>query len=364
MARRPVGQMMKAVVDNSNDAALGIDKEGKILFFNQQALKLFEGLKGDPVGKKIWDVMEINDFVREFSRIVKESEPTLREQVIPLYGKKILLVKMFPVKGNDNRNFGAVAILRDMTDLHKMEAKVSEFVTRVSHELKTPLTSIKGFVETLLEGTFNNPDVIRRFLQVINEETNRLTRLVINLLDMSRTSQMGNAQEVIEPVNTGEFIRGMVKLFYPIAKEKGLELKMLVPDDLPAIHINPDKFRQVIINLVDNAIKFTGVKGPGGEVEVKAQADGKFLLLNVIDTGIGIEPEEQSKIFDKFYRVTTGPSSQLGGTGLGLTITREILKAYGGTISVESEPGNGADFKFSLPFTRQEAKIDESQKIK
>jgi two-component system, OmpR family, phosphate regulon sensor histidine kinase PhoR len=355
MARRPVGQMMTAVVENSNDAALGIDKEGKILFFNQQASDLFEGLKGDPVGKKIWDVMEINDFVREFSRMIKESEPVLREQVIPLYGKKILLVRMFPVKGSDNRNFGAVAILRDMTDMHKMEAKISEFVTRISHELKTPLTAIKGFVETLLEGTFSNPDVTRRFLQVINEETNRLTRLVINLLDMTRASQMGSAQEVVEPVNTGDFIKGMVKLFYPIAREKNLDLVLSVPDRLPAIYINPDKFRQVIINLVDNAIKFTGIKGPGGRVEVKAQADGNLLHVSVIDTGIGIEPEEHAKIFEKFYRVTTGPSSQLGGTGLGLSITKEILKSYEGTISVKSEPGNGAVFKFSLPLTRQEA---------
>jgi two-component system, OmpR family, phosphate regulon sensor histidine kinase PhoR len=344
--------MIKAVVENIHDAALGIDKEGKILFYNQQAVNLFEEFKSDPTGKKIWDIMEINDFVREFSKMIKDSEPVPREQVIPLYGKKILLVKMLPVKGSDNRTFGAVAVLRDLTEIRRMEATVSEFVTRVSHELKTPLTSIKGFVETLLEGTFNNPEVTRRFLQVINEETNRLTRLVISLLDMTRTSHVGSTQETIEPVNTGEFIRGMVNLFNPVAREKGLEMVVSIPDNLPAIHINPDKFRQILINLVDNALKFTGVKGPGGKVEVMAQAEGDRLQVNVIDTGIGIESEELDKIFEKFYRVTSGPSSQLGGTGLGLSITREIIKAYNGEICVSSEPEKGSNFRFTLPFTR------------
>lgn len=350
MAHRPTGKILRAIVENMSDAAIGIDKDGKILILNRQFRSIFDELSDEEiVGKKIWDVLEINDFTRSFISLVKESEPTPLEQMLPFPGNRVFLVKMLPVRGHDNRIVGALAILRDLTEMHRMELTVNEFVSMVSHELKTPLTSIKGFVETLLEGALNNPEVTRRFLQVINEETNRMTRLVINLLDLSNMLQQDRAEEVIQPVNTSQFIREGVKLFEPIAREKGIVLDTRIPDNLPAIEVNPDRLRQVLLNLIDNALKYTGIKGAGGTVTVKVEKEEDKIKVSVSDTGVGIPPDEKDKIFEKFYRVTSGPASQLGGTGLGLSITSEIIKTYGGEIFVESKVDEGSTFTFTIP---------------
>ncbi len=354
MAQRPVGKMLRLVFDNIEDGAIGIDKEGKILLLNPRMMALFKNLTSDVVGKKIWDVMEITDFTRTFISLVKDSNPQPLEQILPFPNNRVFSVKMIPVKGKDDRIMGAVAILKDLTDIHKMEVTVNEFVAMVSHELKTPLTSIKGFVETLLEGALNNPDITRRFLQVINEETNRMTRLVINLLDLTRLIQENGNQDVLRPINTSHFLKEGVKLFEPIAKEKGVNLSYDIEENMPTVYVNPDRLRQVILNLVDNALKYTGVKGKGGKVEVKAKQEGDFIVVQVSDTGVGIPPDEKDKIFQKFYRVSKGLAGQLGGTGLGLAITKEIIESYGGKIYVESVLDKGSTFTFTLPIKTEE----------
>lgn len=341
--------MIHAIIDHLSDAAIGIDKEGKVALFNEPAKSLFFAESGNPMGKKIWDAMEINDFTRAFVSLVKDSEPSPLEQILPFPNNRVFLVKMIPVRGSDDRVVGAVAILEDLTEIQRIELTMNEFVAMVSHELRIPLTSIKGFVETLLEGAYSNPEVTRKFLQVINEETNRMTRLVISLLDLTRIVRKDGEAEEFQPINTSLFISSAVKLFEPLAQEKKIALTWDVPENLPTIHVNTDKLRQVIINLVDNAIKYTGLKVFGGSVKVAACADGGAVRVDVVDSGIGIAPDEQEKIFEKFYRVTQGPAAQLGGTGLGLSITREIVNAHGGKITVASIPGEGSTFSFTIP---------------
>jgi len=349
MARRPVRKLLDAIIKNFREAAIGIDKDGKVIVLNPPAMAFFKDPEGEPVGKKIWDVIEINDFVRSFVSLVKDSDPMPLEQILPFPENKICIVKMIPVAGKDNRILGAVAILEDVTDIQRMEQTVNDFVAKVSHELKTPLTSIKGFVETLLEGALSNPEITRRFLQVINEETNRLTRLVINLLDLSRAVQENGVYHSKTPINTSLFIKEAVKLFEPIAREKNLTLCCKIQDNLPPINANPDRLRQVIINLVDNAIKYTGVQGSGGSVEITASLKDSFLEVSIADSGVGIPYDEQEKVFEKFYRVIEGPAAQLGGTGLGLAITKEIVETHGGEIKVESTPEKGSRFYFTIP---------------
>lgn len=344
--------MITTIVSNISDAAIGIDREGRIVICNESAERLFGNTFSEISEKPIWDVLEINDFTRSFISLIKDSDPAPREQVFPFPEDRIFLTKLIPIRAGDNRTVGAVAILEDLTELHKMELTVNEFVSMVSHELKTPLTSIKGFVETLLEGAYSNPDVTKRFLQVINEETNRLTRLVISLLDLTRLLRETGCDEGSAPVNTSTFIKEAIRLFEPVSQEKGLILSSSIPDNLPMICVNADKLRQVIINLVDNALKYTGVKGAGGKVGIKAGIDGENLRIDISDTGIGITSDEQQKIFEKFYRVKTGPSGELGGTGLGLSITQEIIQSYGGEISVSSVLGEGSTFTFTIPFKK------------
>ncbi|MFP4497269.1 MAG: sensor histidine kinase [Vulcanimicrobiota bacterium] len=349
MARRPKGRILQSIAANINDAAIGIDRDGKIVIFNEAAEKLFQKDSDDIIGKKIWDEMEINNFTRSFIAIVKESDPTPLEQLIPFPDNRVFNIKMIPVRGNDNRIVGAIAILKDLTEIQKMELTVNEFVEMVSHELKTPLTSIKGFVETLLEGALDNPEVTRRFLQVINEETNRLTRLVIGLSDLTRATRQNSEDHAMSPVNTSKFITGVVRLFEQLAHEKQVELNINIQEELPTIYVDEDKIRQVIINLIDNALKYTAIKGPGNFVEVNARATDNFVQVQVKDTGVGIPTDEKDRIFEKFYRVNKGKAAQLGGTGLGLSITREIIETHGGRITVESQENKGSVFSFNIP---------------
>lgn len=343
--------MMKSILENLSDAVIGIDKEGKVIILNKTAEQLF----GDKTaGKKLWDIMEINDFTRSFVSLVKDSEVAPLEQVIPFPDNKIFLVKMFPVYNSDERVMGAIAILEDFTAMHKMEKTINDFVAMVSHELKTPLTSIKGFVETLLEGGLSNPQVTRRFLQVINEETNRMARLVIGLLDLTRAMREDVDIQELNPVDTTKLIREALHLFEHLAEEKEIKLILSIPDNLPSIRANEDKMRQVLINLVDNAIKFTSIKKPGkGEVEVRAYASTGSVHIMVRDTGIGIAADESENIFKKFYRVKSGAAAELGGTGLGLSITREIVTGHGGKIELESIPDQGTTFTVVLPIADQ-----------
>jgi len=358
MARRPTGKLMKTIMQNISSPILGIDREGKIILCNEEAEKLFDIDQKKVIGKKIWDTLEITDFTRTFISLIKDSEPSPLEQVLPFPGNRIFLVKMQPVKNSDGRIIGAVALMEDMTAIHKMEKTINDFVATVSHELKTPLTSIKGFVETLLEGALTNPDVTRRFLQVINEETNRMTRLVINLLDL--THAIKNVDNIglerIDPINPTRFIKDAANLFAHRALEKGVNFNVSVPDNLPTIRVNGDKMRQVIINMVDNAIKYTSIKKDDEkkEVELIAQSDDEHIYIFVKDTGVGIPEDELEKVFQKFYRVKKGPATELGGTGLGLSITREILSNYGGTIEVESVKGESTTFKVTLPVGNKE----------
>lgn len=358
MARRPTGKLMKAVMQNLSVPILGIDREGKIILCNDKAEELFNIDQKKITGKEIWDVLEITDFTRTFISLVKDSEPSALEQVLPFPGNRIFLVKMQPVKNTDGRIIGAFAQLEDMTAIHKMEKTINDFVATVSHELKTPLTSIKGFVETLLEGALTNPEVTRRFLQVINEETNRMTRLVINLLDLTHAiKNVDNiGRDKLDPINTSRFIKDAASLFAHLALEKGVDFKVSIPNNLPTIRVNGDKIRQVIINLVDNAIKYTSIKKDGEkrEVELIAEFDENHIYIFVKDTGVGIPVDEVEKVFDKFYRVKKGPATKLGGTGLGLSITREILSNYGGSIEVESTQGINTTFKVTLPVKNEE----------
>ncbi len=349
MARKPTGKISEAIIENLDDAVIGIDKEGKIILFNPQAETLFEKKEEEVQGQKIWDILEISDFTRTFISLVKNSDPTRLEQVLPFPGNRIFLAKMHPVRNTDDRVVGAIAILEDLTTIHKMEKTMNEFVAVVSHELKTPLTSIKGFVETLLEGALSNPEVTRKFLQVINNETNRMTRLVISLLDLTRIMRENGHQKATEPINISEVIRDAANLFVHIAEEKGMKLIITVPDSLPGILADRDKIRQVMINLIDNAIKYSSIGKKDCEIEVKAWNDESYIHIHIRDTGIGIPEDEIDKIFNKFYRVQKGLAVELGGTGLGLSITREILKGYGGTIEVESVQNEYSIFKLKLP---------------
>jgi len=347
LPRQVLGKLVEQLVEHLDEACVGIDKEGRVQFANPAASALLGLRPGGARGEKIWDVSSVPDFTRAFSRLVKESGVTRREQVIVLPDQRAFLAQMFAVRGPEGRLSGAVAVLRDMTSLNKIEQDMTSFVSRMSQELKKPLTSVKGYVETLLEGAYTDPAICRRFLQVINDETNRMARLLVGLLDAS-----GAAPAPMEkkPISVAAVMRGAADRLSPFALQKNIQLDVHADDRLPPVMGDEAQLGQAITNLLDNALKFTGLVEDGPRrVTMRAEMANGRLLVKIEDTGVGIPPDEQAKVFERFYRVTHGPAAVLGGTGLGLSIATDIVRAMDGTIDVASAPGRGSTFTVNLP---------------
>ncbi|MBI2251461.1 MAG: PAS domain-containing protein [Armatimonadetes bacterium] len=348
MPKNVLGKIYETLAENINDALISINKEGKIILFNQKAGNLFNLDPQKIVQKKIWDILVTSEFTRSLVSIVKNAEGAYREQIILFPNERLFLMQIFPVKNPEGKNIAALAILKDLTELRKIEKTMHQLIIDVSHELKTPITSIKGFIETLLEGSYQDHKVCYHFLQIINEETNRLIRLIINLLDLSIGGQ--KIQDMtFKPIDPAKLINTLYNMFKPLAEAKNLILE-IESSLLPIIKGNEDALMQVLTNLMDNAVKFTGILNKG-KIKISAQileGEGK-VKIDITDTGIGIDKKNLNKIFEQYYRIKDGPASKLGGIGLGLSISKQIIEAHKGEIKVKSIHGKGSTFSIILP---------------
>jgi two-component system sensor histidine kinase ResE len=230
--------------------------------------------------------------------------------------------------------------------VHSSQQSQRDFVANVSHELKTPLTSIQGFAQAILDDTADTPAARKQAAQIIYDESARMHRMALDLLDLARL-EAGTADLQMSPVDIGALLRGIVEKFTPQAGKAGVDLNLNMPDNLPILTADGDRLAQVFTNLVDNALKFTPVQG---QVTLSAKMAGAEMELSVADTGIGVESEALPRLFDRFYQAD--PSRTGGekhGAGLGLAIVREIVQAHGGKIGVQSQAGHGTTFTIQLP---------------
>jgi signal transduction histidine kinase len=234
--------------------------------------------------------------------------------------------------------------------LEELDRQKSDFITTVSHELRTPITSIKAFVELLLINRNMKDDRKDKLLKTINTESDRLARLINTLLDLSRI-ESGTMNWKDQDVDLAEAVRTTVNGILPLAERKEIAIEQVVESGLPLIRVDGDRMVQVIMNLLSNAVKFTT---PGGKITITVgYADGpQGLAVSIADTGAGIAPQDLGRIFEKFHRSGDALASEIEGTGLGLTISREIIKYYGGRIWASSERGKGSVFTFTIPFER------------
>jgi len=235
-------------------------------------------------------------------------------------------------------------VLHDVTELRRLERVRQDFVANVSHEFKTPLTAIQGFAETLLAGALDDPNNNRRFLEIIREHAARLARLTDDLLKLARI-EAGKLEVQFGPVQLAEVIERCAETAQLKANRKQITLEVEVPPNLPAVHGDASLLRDVVQNLLDNAIQYTP---EGGRVRVSATAGPREAVVTVDDTGMGIPLAEQERIFERFYRVDVARSREAGGTGLGLSIAKHIVEAHGGRLWVQSEVGRGSKFSFSV----------------
>ncbi|MDR7418529.1 MAG: ATP-binding protein [Armatimonadota bacterium] len=335
-------QKLAAVVAGMTDGVVAADRHGTVILANRAASELLgwpEIARLDGTGQRItWPRLRavIQDAAL-YGRICAEELPPSET------GDRLIEVHCAPITDDGGRPIGAVAVLRDVTDLRRLERTRRELTANVSHELRTPLTSIKGFAETLLGGAMRDEGTCRHFLEIIDQEANRLVKLVDDLLDLSRLESKRLSLD-LGHVRLHDVVRDAVAKMRPLAGARALELRA---DDADiTVLADRDRLAQVLTNLVDNAIKFTGEHG---HIAVGWRALDGEVEVTVADDGPGIMPADLPHVFERFYKADRARAAVPGGTGLGLAITKHIVEAHGGRIRVASAPGAGTTFAFTLP---------------
>ena len=235
--------------------------------------------------------------------------------------------------------------LFDVSQLRRLEKTRTDFVANVSHELRTPLTTIEGYAELLLDGALDDPDNSYRFTAKIVEQSKQMALLITDLLNLSKLESGAISLRRVS-CHLHEFYQPLIDIFDPVIEEASLELKWQIADDLPLIFVDRQMIRQVFVNFIDNAIKYSP---KGGEITLSATVVGNMVQCTVQDNGIGIPKESLPRIFERFYRVDKARSRELGGTGLGLAIVKHLVQLHGGTLHIDSEVGKGTIIEIGLP---------------
>ncbi|AOT68448.1 two-component system histidine kinase PnpS [Geosporobacter ferrireducens] len=340
---------LQSTLASMNEALFAIDKSYKIMLMNPVAKALFRIENEQVMGKHILEVIRNNKLHDVLQDILNSNHIGQREITIDYPEPKILKIytNFIRLDMDPNRIIGVMALIQDVTEMRKLEKMRSDFVANVSHELKTPLTSITGFIETLKNGAIDNEKVRNRFLDIIEIETERLSRLIDDLLSLSAIEH-DRLSFTKEKIKVNEAIKEIREMVDGLAKQKKIKISFELDGSLPEIYGNPDWFKQMMINLVDNAIKYTQ---EGGGVKVLAYKRYENIIITVKDTGIGIPKEDIPRLFERFYRVDKARSKKAGGTGLGLAIVKHIVLSFDGEIKVNSELGKGSEFIVRIPLS-------------
>jgi two-component system phosphate regulon sensor histidine kinase PhoR len=338
---------VNSIINSMIDGIVAIDSSFRVLLINNTACEMF-GIKNGPgvFGINIIELIRNNEINTVLTETVQKNISQVSEVIIGAPVDKIYRVYTTPIISNNKEsvNSGGIATIHDITNLKRLEQIRTEFVSNVTHELKTPLTSIRGFIETLKNGAIDNRDVSLKFLDIIDIESERLYTLINDILQLSEieTKQMDSDIKTHHLKTTMEEVFSILNC---VAEKKGVTLTFEVDDNL-MITANRDRIKQMLINLIDNGIKYNVEKG---YVHVKAfREEGKVVFI-IKDSGIGIAEEHIQRIFERFYRVDKGRSRNMGGTGLGLSIVKHIVNLYNGNIKVNSQVGEGSEFIIQLP---------------
>lgn len=334
------------ILDHLSDGVLLVDARGRVVTVNPAASRMLR-LSKPPAGQFLLSVLPSSELDERLTETLRTGQEASLELERGFDRPAVMSLQLVPVS-RDGQIDGVLIVARDVTRAREIERLRADFVANASHELQTPLTSLRGFAETLLDGALNDPEKARRFVEIIYRETDRLSSLVDDLLDLSRIEQ-GRMRPQREPAPLGELVDAALQLFGARAEAAGVRLESRIPADLPLAYIDRSQISRVLVNLLDNALKYTP---PGGRVVVGAADEGSHLRAWVADTGPGIPEEERSRIFERFYRLDKARSRESGGTGLGLSIVKHIVEAHGGGCQVRETPGGGTTIEFTLPRSR------------
>lgn len=335
-------ELLETVLGSMIEGVVVIDARQRILYANAAAGPLLDLPTAQVAGRSLFEAARHPRVQKLVQAVLAGGTPDRIEYEVPRTDAIVALIAS-PLPGDQPS--GAVLVLHDVTELRRLENLRREFVSNVSHELKTPLTTIQAYTETLLDGAIADPTNNRKFLERIDEQAERLHKLILDLLSLARIESAEEAYELL-PVPVFNAVKTCLGEQSPIAASKGVELSTEPPPDSVMVWADEEGLLTVFNNLVDNAIKYTP---SGGRVCLKWRLDGRRAVIEVEDTGIGIPKQHQARIFERFYRVDKARSREMGGTGLGLSIVKHWVQVFGGSVEVASDLGRGTKFTIRLP---------------
>ena len=343
----------EAVLAGMVEGVLAIDLDKRVIMLNQAAATWLETDVATAQGRSLQEVVRNADLQRFIEQTMAGNLPSNEEIGLQLENERYLQTYGAVLKNVQGDNIGVLVVLNDVTRLRRLETVRSDFVSNVTHELKTPVTSIKGFVETLLDGAMRDPDDLQRFLQIIANQAERLTSIIEDLLMLARIEEDHPERSEI-PLEEGA-LRSVLEAALSVCEHKAAQREVCISlscsMDLRA-SINAPLLEQAVINLLDNAIKYSN---PGSAIQVQAVlqlaagANDAEIVIEVCDEGCGIASEHLPRLFERFYRVDKARSRKLGGTGLGLAIVKHIAQIHQGCVVVESNIGHGSSFSIHFP---------------
>jgi len=351
-------ERMRAVLGKSNEletvlssmieGVIAVDLDEKVLYMNESAQKQLDIDQHDVQGKALLEVVRNIELLRFIQHTLSQDEQTEKTIVFHM-GKRderILQVHGAQLFDAKKKRIGALVVTNDVSRLLRLENLRRDFVANVSHELKTPITSIKGYVETLLDEAGEHSQHVQDFLEIIDKQANRLHAIVDDLLALAKIEQESDREEIVLARGSiKEVLQGAIEACSVQAADRNIQISLDCNEHIRAM-INGPLLEQAVINLLDNAIKYSK---PEGAVQITTETGAENVCISVKDSGIGISPGHLERLFERFYVVDKGRSRDSGGTGLGLAIVKHIIQAHGGMVVVESEPGKGSTFSILLP---------------
>ncbi len=334
---------LSSVLTNMTDGVLTTDRRGRVILINDTALSMLKVSRETSLSKPITEVLGLEDTFT-FDQLLNE-----KDSIILNYSneKKLLYLRAnFSVIQRETGFInGLIVVLHDITEQEKIDEERREFVANVSHELRTPLTTMRSYLEALADGAMDDKELAPRFLNIAQTETERMIRLVNDLLQLSKLDNT-DYKLTTTWVDFGRYFHRIIDRF-EMSKSRNVTFKRLIPSEPIGVEIDEDKITQVLDNIISNALKYSP---EGGQVTFKLQVIGQFVEISIRDEGMGIPKENVAKIFERFYRVDKARSRKMGGTGLGLAIAKEMIEAHKGHIWASSEEGKGTTIFFTLPY--------------
>ncbi len=335
-------QRLQTVLGSMSEGVVAVTRDRAVLFANSASRKMLEFPRGEPVGRPFLELTRNRAIVDAANEAVTQGIDIERDLEIMGVPRRYLALRAAPLPGDPCP--GVVLVMRDVTELRRLENLRREFVANVGHELKTPLAAVKAYAETLRLGAINDPEHNVAFVIRIEEQAERLHQLILDILQIARIETGKEVFDIVD-VPLKEVFEETEAIFADAAAAKQIRLNVQIPDFETTVRGDEEGVRTILSNLVDNAIKYTPAQG---EVIVRCEVNDEEVILSVQDSGIGIAERDMARIFERFYRVDKARSREVGGTGLGLSIVKHLTQSFGGQVSVRSELEKGTTFSVTL----------------